>query len=311
MKNFFVQNKKMWIGIGCGILAVVLIVGIILMAGGNSNKDPNPTNPSTSATEPSGNVTEPTGTEPNVTEPEYTGPEDPDEPIVPDDVDPDADPTPIDPDEEPIVDPDPTPSDPTESDEPDEDRGDGPDIVPTEPDGDIIETRPPSTEYDFTGITPGNLKAEDWKSWDSEQRQAFVDTCDFDNLSLDDKYNFYLQTQFNGYDCGFEGHHCAAQEHHDQVMAEMAAGCPHCGGNDCAAFYARNMMGFTQIDFSECPQYDITKDPTEYCQTCGLPRASKAASGELCCSKSLSGTTPCSYCGAEREAGECHNCIKP
>ena len=301
-------NKKMWLGIGCGVLVIALIVGIILITGGNGNQ-PDPTNPS--STTPSGDVTEPSGTEPNGTEPnlpEYTGPEDPDEPIVPDDFDPDAGPTPIDPDAPPVVDPDPTPSDPVE---PDDGIDEGPEIIPTDPGGDVIETRPPSTEYDFTGITPGNLKAEDWKSWNSEQRQAFVDTYNIGNLSLDDKYNFYLQTQFDGYDCGFEGHHCAAQDHHDQIMTEMAAGCPHCGSNDCAAFYVRNMMGFTQIDFSACPQYNATKDPTEYCQTCGLPRASKAQSGEMVCSKSLTGEHPCPYCGAEREANECHNCIKP
>ena len=44
MKDVF-KNKKLWIGIGCGVLVIALIVGIILMAGGNG-KQPDPTNPS-------------------------------------------------------------------------------------------------------------------------------------------------------------------------------------------------------------------------------------------------------------------------
>ncbi len=299
MKDVF-KNKRLWIGIGCGILAVALIIGAVLLAlSGDNHNNPNPTDPT--GTTPSNNATgpsssEPTGTEPST--PEYTGPEDPGDPIVPDDFDPNAGPTPIDPDEPPIVAPDPTPSDPVE---PDDGTDDGPEIIPTTPNDTPIETRPPSTEYDFTGITPGNLKAEEWKSWDAEQRQAFVDTYNIGNLPLDDKYNFYLQTQFDGYDCGFEGHHCAAQDHHDQIMAEMAVGCPHCGSNDCAAFYARNMMGFTQIDFSQCPQYDITKDPVEYCQECGL------IIGDDGCNKSVSGR-PCEFCGEPREPMACHHC---
>ena len=271
MKN----NKKLGLGIGCGVLVIALIVGIILITGG-SGKQPEPTNPTN--TNPSGNVTEPSGTEPNVTEPgipEYT---DPDEPSNPDE----------NPDE---------PSNPDEN--PDE---------PSNPDDKPYEPLPPDPTYDFTGITPGNLTAEQWKSWGSAQRQAFFDTYDIANLSLDDKYNFYLQTQFGGYDCGFEGHHCAAQEHHDQVMADMAEGCPHYGGNDCAAFYARNMMGFTQIDFCECPQYDVTKDPVYYCQTCGLPY--NADSGKEVCNWFVVDTN-CDYCGEPVKANQCHWCIKP
>lgn len=297
MKDVF-KNKRLWIGIVCAVLAVVLIVGVILMAGGNSNTNstvPSNTTPSGNATEPSG--TEPNGTEPNI--PEYTGPEDPDEPIVPDDFDPDAGPTPIDPDAPPVVDPDPTPSDPVE---PDDGTDDGPEIIPTTPNDTPIETRPPSTEYDFTGITPGNLKAEDWKSWDAEQRQAFVDTYDIGNLSLDDKYNFYSIIQFGGlYDCGHKGHYCPNAECHDYVMTLVAEGCPHCGGNDCAAFYARDELGFTEVNYDQCPQYDITKDPVEYCQECGLK------SGKGGCIQLISGGN-CPHCGEKIPAMTCHHC---
>ena len=303
MKKMFdeVLKKKWLLLILAAVLVVALVVGIVAIAGGGE-KDPNPTKGTSNVGDP----TETTGGNGNeVTDPsDNTEPtDDPDAPIG--DYDPDAPPTPLDPDAPPVVDPDPTPSDP--DDEPD-DEDEGDEIIPTVPEDEPIETRPPDTGYDFSGVTPGNLTAADWKSWDADQRQAFYDTYDIANLSLDDKYNFYLQTQFNGYDCGFEGHHCAAQEHHDQVMAEMAAGCPHCGSNDCEAFYARNMMGFTQIDFSMCPMYDITKDPVYYCQVCGLPY--NGESGETVCNKYVVDTT-CDYCGEPVKADECHKCIKP
>ena len=63
------KNKRLWIGIGCGILAVVLVVGVILMAGGNGNK-PDPTNP---ATEPTGTTAGGNATTPS----DATNPEDP------------------------------------------------------------------------------------------------------------------------------------------------------------------------------------------------------------------------------------------
>ena len=276
------------------VMAAALLTGVVAVTG-CAEKDPNPTEGTSNV-----GVTDPTGTTGG--NGDNTDPTDPEVPDVPDVTDPTGTPeNPTDPSVPPVVDPAPSPGDPAEPDESGDDPDDGPEIVPTVPGDEPYEPLPSDPSYDFTGITPGNLKAEDWKSWDSEQRQAFVDTYDIANLSLDDKYNFYLQTQFNGYDCGFEGHHCAAQEHHDQVMAEMAAGCPHCGGNDCAAFYARNMMGFTQIDYSECLEYDITKDPVYYCQVCGLVKGSDG------CNKSISGR-PCEYCGEPREPMACHHC---
>lgn len=309
MKNLF-ANKKLWIAINCGTLAIVLLVGIILMTGCNGMNSSSPTPPS--STTPSGNVTEPSGTEPNGTEPsipEYTGPVDPDEPIVPDDFDTDADPKPIDPDAPPVVDPDPTPSDPIDPEKPDDGTDEGPEIIPSAPKDEPYVPMPPDPSYDFTGITPGNLTAEEWKSWDADQRQAFFDTYDIANLSLDDKYNFYSIIQFGGlYDCGHKGHYCPSAECHDMIMADVAEGCPHCGGNDCAAFYARDELGFTEVNFDKCPQYDVTKDPVYYCQTCGLPY--DADSGKEVCNWFVVDTN-CDYCGEPVKANQCHRCIKP
>ena len=329
MKN----NKKLWLGIGCGVLLIALIVGVVLMAGG-SDKNPNPTTPS--STPPSGNVIEPSGTEPNVTEPSHkdepevpTSPavpeqpsdpvieptipdEDPDAPNIPDDLDPDTDPTPSDPDTPPVVDPDPTPSDPIEPEKPDDGSDEGPEIVPSVPKDEHDDPFLPNPTYDFTGITPGNLTAEQWKSWDRAKRQAFFDTYDIANLSLDDKYNFYSIIQFGGlYDCGHKGHYCPSAECHDMIMADVAEGCPHCGGNDCAAFYARDELGFTEVNFDKCPQYDVTKDPVYYCQTCGLSLGGgNAQKGDECCHKYIADAT-CSWCGEPVKANQCHRCIKP
>ena len=305
--------EKKRLGLSCLALVAAIVIGVCVGTG-CGEKAPDPTEGTSNVGDPTGTtggngneVTDPSdntdspllpdGPEvpsvPEGTEPGEAKPTDPSEPQKPDD---DIEPT----------EPDATIPDPTEPDGGDEDE-----VAPTVPTPTPTPTPNPEPEYDFTGITPGNLTAEQWKSWDRAKRQAFHDTYDIANLSLDDKYNFYLQTQFDGYDCGFEGHHCAAQDHHDQIMTEMAAGCPHCGGNDCAAFYARNMMGFTQIDFSACPQYDITKDPVYYCQDCGLSLGGgNAQSGDECCHKYIADAT-CSWCGEPVKANECHRCIKP
>lgn len=312
MKKMF---EKKWLLLCLALIVVAAIVIGICVGAGNGEKDPNPSEGT------SGVVTDPTGTTGGngneVTDPsdpsntddpsDVTEPtDDPDAPIG--DYDPDAPPTPIDPDEPPVVDPDPDLTEPTEPDDDNDDDGD--EVVPTVPDDEPIETRPTDTEYDFAGVTPGNMTAAEWKSWDADKRQAFYDVWGpkFGTLTLDEKYNFYIATQFNGYSCGYEGHHCAAQEHHDQVMAEMELGCPHCGSNDCDAFYARNEMGMTQIDFSKCPQYDVTKDPVYYCQVCGLPQ--NGESGEKVCITFVT-DTDCFICGEPVKADECHECIKP
>lgn len=172
----------------------------------------------------------------------------------------------------------------------------------TEPQKPEKPAAPRDPNAPFGGATPGNLTAEEWKSWDAEQRQEFCKSFDVTNLSLDDKYNFYSIIQFGGlYDCGHKGHYCPNAECHDYVMTLVAEGCPHCGGNDCAAFYARDELGFTEVNYDQCPQYDITKDPVEYCQECGLK------SGKGGCIQLISGGN-CPHCGEKIPAMTCHHC---
>ena len=287
MKNIFV-NKKMWIGIGCGILAVVLVVGIILMAGGNSNKDPNPTNPSTSATEPTGNVTEPSGTEPDVTEPEYTGPEDPDEviqegePLLPDDY---VEPT----------GPEPTMPEPTDPE---------PNIDAPEPtdDPDI------GAEYDFEGYTALTITYDVWNSWGADTRQAFMYEV-YQDITPEELNNFTRQTQYKGYTCGFERNTCLSESEHESQLEAMARGCDYCGKSDCDSFFVvdPNTL-FTKFDSTKCPEYDVHKDPCYYCQRCGLPCVGE--SGDTICHAFICDMN-CDWCGKELKAYECHECTIP
>ena len=91
MKNFIAQNKKLLFAIGCGLLAVSILVVVFTSCVNNDNNATNPTGVASEATggivtTPS-NVTEPTVTEPSdVTEPtapDVTGPQEPTEPEKP------------------------------------------------------------------------------------------------------------------------------------------------------------------------------------------------------------------------------------
>ena len=303
-------NKKMWLGIGCGVLVIALIVGIILMTGGNGNQS-DPTNPS--STTPSGDVTEPSGTEPTVgpDEPDWgsdelPGPTGPivrppefeyDDPIDPPEGGTDVEiipPPEQGGNEEPSDVTEPTVPDVTEPQE------------PTEPEKPSTPTQPEKPEYDFGGITAGNITYEIWSSWDDAKQQAWEhsDASSLVNATPDERYNYYCATEFQGgYDCGYENHYCVSKSGHNKLVNAMAEGCPYCGSNDCVSFYARDNRGITKINYEKCPKYHNN------CEVCGLPE--NGESGEMVCTKSLTGKHPCPYCGADREANKCHHCIKP
>lgn len=314
MKN----NKKLWIGIGCGILVVALIVGIILMAGGNKEgtpTDPTGTTAGTNVTDPS-DVTDPT----DVTEDPILYPDDYDPSEAPSDpVDPDAPIVPDDIGDSEIAAGDSSDPDDDDTTEPttgsgfsggsyvgdsDDDDTTYVDPSPTNPTTPTTPTPDPEPEYDFTGITPGNITYAQWSSWDLETKQAWLNTVNIDNASLDTKYNYYAVTQYNGgYDCGYEGHYCVTEGSHNDLIAAMEEGCPYCGSHDCVSFTSRDeQMGYTDINYEKCPMYHNN------CEVCGLPE--NGESGELICGKCLK-DAPCPWCGEDRKAGECHHCIKP
>ena len=292
MKNLF-ANKKLWIGIDCGTLAIVLLVGIILMTGCNGINSSNPTLPS--STTPSGNVTEPSGTtvvgdatnpnEPDPTIPTGT-PDNPgqdDEPLKPDDY--------IEP-----VDPEPTIPEPTDP-EPDVDAPeptDDPDIGPA---------------YDFEGYTMGTITAEVWETWDITTQGAFVRAFYNENTTPEEYHHFMVQTMYGGYTCGFEKHTCTSDDQHEWFMGELADGCVVCGSSECPSFFTVNPQTlFIHMDITACPMYDIHNDPQFYCQTCGLPTLGE--SGDVCCHKYIADAT-CSWCGEPVKAHQCHECIQP
>ena len=306
-------NKKMWLGIGCGVLVIALIVGIILMTGGNGNQS-DPTNPS--STTPSGDVTEPSGTEPTVgpDEPDWgsdelPGPTGPivrppefeyDDPIDPPEGGTDVEiipPPEQGGNEEPSDVTEPTVPDVTEPQEPQE---------PTEPEKPSTPTQPEKPADKFNGITVGNITYEQWKSWDQATRQAFRNATSLKDATPDERYNYYCATEFQGgYDCGYENHYCTSKQHHDYLIASMAEGCPYCSAHDCVSFFARDNRGITMINYEKCPKYN------DNCEVCGLPESRHdVQSGETYCCKLLKDMN-CPDCGEFVKAGECHPHVKP
>ena len=112
------------------------------------------------------------------------------------------------------------------------------------------------------------------------------------------------------YSCGVKGHICKSKSYHESLMEYIAEGCTHCGSSECPCLLAINASGYTWPDYTPCPHYDVHKDPSVYCQTCGLVSSGNADSGEKCCRKANKDIT-CSWCGKEMFAGECHQCTKP
>lgn len=154
-------------------------------------------------------------------------------------------------------------------------------------------------------MTVGTIRADDWASWDSDKRQAFRDSVDWNKITPEERHNWILATKFNDYDCGFEGHACKSEYYHECLMEYINAGCDHCGKHDCPSLLVVNPEDlFTWPDSSYCPQYDITKDPSEYCQRCGLPVDGEP--GQQCVTYQSDGT--CHFCGAWIKAWTCHCC---
>lgn len=250
MKNFIAQNKKLLFAIGCGLLAVIILVVVFTSCVNNDNNATNPTGVASEAT--GGIVTTPS----NVTEPTVTEPSDVTEPTMPN---------------------------------------------VTEPQ----EPEKPQDPRDPSEVTVGTIRATDWNSWDKAKRQAFLDSVDWWHITPEEYHNFEVATKYNDYDCGFEGHACRGQEGHDALMEYINAGCEHCGKHDCPSLLVVDPETlFTWPDSSKCPQYDITKDPMEYCQRCGLPTHGEP--GTICVIYQNDGT--CYACGKWINAWTCHCC---
>lgn len=276
----------------------------------NPAKPDNPQKPDdyVEPTEPNVTVPEPTEPEPDETEPTGTpeNPAKPDDPQKPDDY--------TDPSEPDVTVPEPTspeldPDDtPTVAPDVDDDEGGTEDPVV---DPDDVQKPTTDTEYDFGGVTGETIRYEDWASWDAKTRQAFYNEYLTNDTPPEVIHNIHKATTYKDYECGVEGHICRTEGQHEARLEEMAKGCMYCGKSDCVSFFVLNEYDlYHDIDFTKCPEYEITKDPTKYCQDCGLPKSGAADSGDTVCRKVVV-DKDCSWCGEPVKAKECHHCIKP
>lgn len=106
------------------------------------------------------------------------------------------------------------------------------------------------------------------------------------------------------YTCGAEGHHCDSPEVHAFVLNLELEGCPYCGKHDCPSFYAVDQWGGARYTPSECPEYDIHKDPVYYCQECGKP----TGDGRNGTCVQFVNACYCPLCGEWVESWTCHSC---
>ncbi len=141
-------------------------------------------------------------------------------------------------------------------------------------------------------------------------KQAFFQHYKFDDMTREEKHHIEWVTECNCYTCGFEGHACRNQAHHDGVMKYIEQGCLMCGRHDCPCLLALNKEMWTEYDYTKCPEYDIKKDSSYYCQKCGYPIISQAKPGETGCSRVLNFDDACLNCCVMIHVGECHHCVK-
>ena len=280
------NHKKLLIGCGCALLAIALVVCLVLVIGNGAGEKPtlpsNGTDGTTQGTAPDGTSTNPTDGTTTPTGPDATDPTEPSFPIVTEPTEPDVGPT---------------------------DPSTGEEIIPTNPGTE--PTNPDlSDEYDFGHITPGNITIDDWNAWDTRKKQAFLDSFDPNNMDPKDKHNYMVVVWYNGYRCNAEGHACKDEVSHNRLIAEMEQGCFYCGKSDCPSFFALDENLFTKIDVTKCPEYGVEKDPTQYCQECGLKLLGKCKSGEKGCISVIS-PIDCPFCGIALTPGKCHECTKP
>ncbi|HHW45410.1 MAG TPA: hypothetical protein GXX17_00690 [Clostridiales bacterium] len=103
------------------------------------------------------------------------------------------------------------------------------------------------------------------------------------------------------YNCGNPLHHCVNEAGHNYLVEIEEEGCPYCGSHSCPSFYTVDKWGYPIIDPTVCPQYDVKKDPTKYCQDCGRPIGSKKGQ----CLQFLI-SAYCDICGKWVEGRTCH-----
>ena len=289
MRKWLMNHKKILVGIGYALQIVALIVLVVILMLDNSEENSTFSNNRTSqAINPDGTTNRTDGTTPS-------GNTDPTGPDASDPTKPSSGVT--EPTTEPTVGTYPT------------NPETGEDVIPTAP------TQPegfvPSVDdkVDLGGVTPGTLTADIWNSWTKEQKYVFERSYIWEDLSLDDKFNLMNARQCNGYEDGYEDFYFFSEEDKLKYFETMKLGCRYCGETDCECFYGRGRNGETTIDYTRCPAYSETMDPTKYCQECGLPK--NGESGTKICIRTVSGDIECPFCKEMIYFGKCHEGTKP
>ena len=304
MRKWLMNHKKILVGIGYALQIIALIMLVVILMLNNSEENSTLSNNSTSqATIPDG-TTNPTDGTTTPTGPDASDPTEPSSGVT--------DPT------VPTIDLTEPTTEPTEP----------PYSYPTEPNGDIIPidpnegqtttptTPPVVTPVDLGGVTVDTITTEIFNNWSGEQRRAFLEyfNANIDNMTLDQKYYVYQQTQHNGWmneELMSQGLYFCSDRDYERWLEKKDLGCTYCADTDCVAFYARSQKGYTEYDYTKCPYYNEEYDPSIYCQECGYKRFGKCSSGETGCTRVVSKDMPCPDCGETVYVGKCHHCVHP
>ena len=177
----------------------------------------------------------------------------------------------------------------------------------TEPPVVIQPTTYPTEPEDngYKGVTPDNLSEETVAGWTADDYNQF-EWKYWDEMTNQEKHDLSVLRQNNGvyYRCGTSGHHCMTPTEHERRGAFI---CTYCGQNNCAGWGLRDET-MDAYNYLNCPEYNVFKDPQEYCQTCGKRCFIIGVTSILegCQHGVMDGN--CCFCGEYSKAYECHTC---
>ena len=170
-------------------------------------------------------------------------------------------------------------------------------------------------DYPFGNVTPENITTPYYDGMTLQEKDKFIQIWSDYYWATNGGYwppdvdhHWTYATLYDSYSCGWTRHNCCNEAHHNWLLAHE---CDTCGKLDCPSKYLLDPDDlYTQPDGTQCPEYDEKKDPSKWCQDCGLKKSGNAEPEEECC-RTASKVKVCSWCGEWRNANECHRCIKP
>ena len=168
-------------------------------------------------------------------------------------------------------------------------------------------TQPPADDlHDFEGYTPETITSEVYNSWSYTKQENFHSAYYQSEMTPEVRHHFLKVTRFKGYTCTEHDDHCKNERAHNELVENLSKPCRYCGQTNCSSF--------TYIDPEtlyyktvKCESYDIHKDPSKYCQTCGKKKSSGGCDFTQTCTRYL-GDVNCIHCGVWVEAYTCHTC---